>query len=139
MAFALAMAIAPQVATAACDPASATPLKAIATAGQPAVYYLTDETGHLADATALELTVRPTEMVEGDSFSVEVFAGPDQTLLGTFSLFGARRGQPQVFVVNPPSPDDGRPVELTMKLLPAHPAGDLGTSALELVEARIVP
>ena len=147
LAFALALGtLSPQAAMAACGEISeaamqtpSTPPETIATAEHPAIYQLPDSAGNLAGAAALELTVRPTEMTEGDSFFVQVFAGKDDpSLLGTFSLFGARKGETQIFIVEPPEPDTTGPIELTMKLLPAHPAGDLGASALELVDARIV-
>ena len=62
-------------------------------------------------------------------------------LLGSFSLYPARTGEVQTFVVPAPTVAAGvnRPAtEIEVKLVPANPARQLGLGSLELLNAQIV-
>jgi hypothetical protein len=119
-----------------------------ATAEQPAQVSPKDGPTSLSRSPALRLTLRPTVADPASPFLAEVFAknvcgtnasGPGQ-LLGVVSFFPLRVGQSQEFVLA--APEQGFPsvapqdVQLTVKLVPANPAGSLTDTSVEVVSAQ---
>lgn len=115
----------------------------IATAQKPALVRLksvSDEGGK--SLVALEVTARP--LAGDNSYLVSVFEGDasksgDAKLLGSFSFFPPRLGEKQSFIL--PKPDQacaGQDLVITIRLIPANPAGDIKNAAVEIVGARLV-
>lgn len=128
------------------DKTSRAPDGAIATSQEAAIVKLGG--GDPADGAALEVTARP---VTGDELTPPYLVGvfvsesksekPATKLLGSFSFYPVRAGEAQTFVI--PKPQAGetwlaKDEKLSIKLIPANPAVDLGGAAVEILGARVV-
>jgi hypothetical protein len=120
----------------------------IATKNDPAVLSLDTEDAGAASSNALEITVKPTHVVADAPYLVQVYAGKSnvpeeqlvqtENLVGTFSLYIARDGETQQFIIPTPNLAGDRGAKIALKLIPAHPQRDLGDSALEAINARLL-
>jgi hypothetical protein len=116
----------------------------VATALKTATFKLSTDPGAAGKVAGLEITARP---IAGPNarYLVAVFADEpgmsDAKLLGSFSFFPVRIGEPQTFVL-PTSASV--PLSLSVKLIPANPnvgvddTREIADAAVEITGARLI-